>query len=115
MANSSIIEWTWNSRSHTSEENLRWAWLRGCEWNGWPSFLSEPVVPFLLLFWPLWQVLVGVLVVNICWMSIRYRVVSAVLAQFGVFFKLLKWPITIMMGAYFIWHGNYPNAVICGL
>jgi hypothetical protein len=109
------VEWIHNARTHSTQENIWWCWLRGCEWIGWPAFLSEPLVPILLFFWPLWQVLLGILIANICWMPVRYRVVSVVLGSMGVYFRLLKWPLTVLMGAYFFWYGDHVNALICAL
>ena len=40
----------WKTAEHTEEENKRWCWLRACEWGQWPLFVSQPIIPPLLLF-----------------------------------------------------------------
>src|SRR5438874_12445690 len=48
--------------AHYSEPELqRWLHLRAIEWCAWPVFLSQPIVPLLLIWFPPVSVLVAVL------------------------------------------------------
>ena len=107
----------WIFNEHTQFDNhLRWSSLRAVEWNNWPGWLSQAVVPVLLLILPVWKVLVGIYLANACWSLIRYRGVSIFLADLGCLFTyFLKWPVTIAMGIWFLWHGRFTNALLCGL
>jgi hypothetical protein len=82
----------WNPSKHSDDDNLRWCWLRAIEWGNWPMFVSQPVVPIAILFWP-WKIVVGVtIVLNILWaLLIRYNVVILPLAYWATFFVRLKW------------------------
>lgn len=57
----------WNPNEHSDDLNLRWCWLRATEWIRWPYFISQPVVPVMLVFWP-WQAVIAiVLICNLIW------------------------------------------------
>src|SRR6266404_1826922 len=57
----------WDPRIHSGEDNLRWSWLRAVEWGRWPIFLSQPLAPVLLIWWPWHIVVVTVFVANCLW------------------------------------------------
>jgi hypothetical protein len=93
----------WNPRQHTDEENLRWCWLRACEWGSWPAFLSQAIAPLAMIFTPWWVVLGAVLALNTLWaVTVRYRFVSANAAGLGVFVALLRW-LTCPSAAFYLW------------
>jgi hypothetical protein len=75
----------------TDEENLRWAWLRAVEWAAFPAFISQPVLPILYLYLPVWQVVIAVLCASAPWALIRYKFVSPGLANAGCLLVRLKW------------------------
>ena len=52
----------WRPEQHSDDENLRWALLRAIEWKHWPLFLSQPIVPVLLYFYP-WPWVIGLVFV----------------------------------------------------
>jgi hypothetical protein len=82
-------------------ELQRWLHLRAIEWTNWPAFLSQLVLPILVIFyrWP--YVLAGVVVVDILWATIRYSFVSPNLSNTGcLLVGWLKWPVSIGSAAY---------------
>ncbi len=77
----------WSPTDHTDHENLQWAWLRAVEWGDWPIFISQPVAPIVLLFFPWWSVIIVVIVINVTWsLFVRYNVVITSLAFWGAIF-----------------------------
>jgi hypothetical protein len=59
----------WNA-----EEIRRMLWLRAVEWCNWPAYLSLVAVPFLLLAFTWWKVILGVFVANTLWAPFRHRI-----------------------------------------
>jgi hypothetical protein len=103
----------WNPSENSDEENLRWGWLRSVEWIRWPYFISQPIVPVMIAFWPWQYVILGVLICNLLWyFLIRPNFVSLQLADLGALFVRLKWVICPLMGYYFYSHGQKANAAI---
>jgi|SRR6516164_934128 hypothetical protein len=73
---------TWNPDEHSLEENLRWALLRAMEWLTWPNFISQPIVPILLYFYPWPWVIGSVVLISFAWrMVVAPVVVSPTLAN----------------------------------
>ena len=103
----------WNPAEHTDQENLIWCRLRAIEWNAWPVFMSQPIVPLLFLIWPWWVIVVDLIVINVFWgLFIRYKTVIPALAEFGVYFVKLKWlsvPFTVV---FLIMRGQYYLAAV---
>ena len=92
---------------YTDEENLRWAWLRAVEWAAWPAFISQPLLPLLYLYFPVWQVVVVVFCASALWALVRYHFVSPGLATASCLYVRLKW-ITIPVCAIIaIWKQHY--------
>lgn len=104
---------TWQPTEHSNDDNLRWCWLRAVEWGRWPIFLSQPVAPILLLWFPWTYVISGTVVLNILWaLFVRYRFISVFVADAGAMFVLLKWiswPVAVAL--LFLWH-HQPEAWI---
>jgi len=48
-------------------ENARWLLARSIEWVSWPLFISQPLVPLLLLRYDWQPILVAVIVATILW------------------------------------------------
>lgn len=94
----------WNPREHTDQENQEWSSQRASEWSGFPLFLSQPLVPLLLIWFP-WKALVlSLIVINIVWgLIVRYRYVSIALADFGSVFHYWKW-ITCPVAAIYLYY-----------
>ena len=55
----------WNFDEHSDNDNMRWTWLRAVEWGMWPLFISQPIAPIALLFWPWWSVIGIIIAVNL--------------------------------------------------
>ena len=104
----------WNPREHTDRENQDWSSLRASEWGGLPLFLSQPLVPLLLIWFP-WKALVLSLVaINFTWgLTARYRFISIALADLGSVFHYWKW-ITCPVAATYLYYavGDSHKALI---
>ena len=98
--------------SYTGPEIERWLHIRAIEWTAWPSFITQPVVPILFVFYPWYWVLVGVFLIGIPWCAVRYSFVSLRLAQLAVFFVLLKWPAALGSAIYLFIERKYVPAII---
>jgi hypothetical protein len=88
-------------------------WLRAVEWANWPSFLTQPLVPILLIFfwWPL--VLAGIIVLDLLWATIRYSYVNPKLANTGaILVAWVKWPAAIGAAIYLFVQGKYINGAL---
>ena len=75
--------------------------LRSIEWANWPLFISQPVIPVLLIYVDWWELFLGIIVLDWIWSLVRFRYQSITLALLGAFFVRLKWPSSILMGIYF--------------
>jgi hypothetical protein len=98
----------WNPVHHSAEENTRWSWLRAVEWIEWPLFLSQPVVPVLLYFYP-WQWVLGVTaLIGLLWrLLVVPSFISTELAYLGPLFVVLKY-VTAPVIAFLLWRQNEP-------
>jgi len=76
---------------------VRRTWLRAVEWCCWPSYISALFVP-VLLFWVIWwKLLLCLLLANLIWIPVRYRITSFALSDFSATVVLFcKWPISIV-------------------
>src|SRR6516165_6895732 len=93
----------WKPEQHTDDENLRWAWLRAVEWLGWPQFISQPIIPILLYFYP-WPWVVGFvsLATLAWWFMVTPRFTPATAIDVSVYFAGFRF-LTSPVMAYFIW------------
>ena len=89
----------------TASQLDRWVWLRAAEWMNFPSFVSQPVVPVLLVFIPWLYVLAGVLLLDFIWVLLRYRYIHLRLAVYAAQFVIFtKWPAAIGSAAFLFLH-----------
>jgi CheY-like chemotaxis protein len=87
------------------DEAVRWAWLRAIEWGAFPAYLSQLVAPILFVFYPWYYVLLGVVVLGIAWLPVRYTFVSVRLASVAcLVVVLLKWPAAIVSSVFLFRH-----------
>jgi hypothetical protein len=103
----------WKPSEHSDDDNLRWAHLRAMEWITWPLFISQPLVPILLYFYP-WPWVVGlVLLITFAWrLVVAPVVVSPMLANAAAMFVKLRFAASPIM-AFLIWQrGDYWIAVL---
>lgn len=98
--------------NYTGPEIERWLHLRAIEWVGWPSFVTQPVVPVLIVFFPWYWVIAGLFALNVLWFVVRYSFISPRLAQLAVYFVILKWPATLASAVYLFIHRSYPSGVL---
>lgn len=102
-----------NTYDFTEDELRRWLLLRATEWCYFPGFISQPVVPISLIFFPLVTVLLSIFLINLLWVYVRYSYVNINLARFAVFFVgYLKWPATIGSFIYLLINKQYLPAVV---
>jgi hypothetical protein len=91
----------------------RFLWLRAAEWANWPSFVSQPIVPCLLIFYPWYYILGGVFVLDILWASIRYTYVNVTAATKAVIFvSFLKWPAAVFSAIYLLRDHRYLSGAL---
>lgn len=94
-----------NPRLYTDDENLRWCWLRAVEWGQWPLFVGQLIGPVMLLMFTWWYVAAAIVILTWVWALIRYRFVSIVLAWSGPCVIILKWPVSLWHGPFFLGDG----------
>jgi hypothetical protein len=100
--------------SQYSEPELqRWLHLRAIEWCAWPVFLSQPVVPLLLIIFRPVPVLIAVVAAEFLWRFVRYAFVSPRLVSAGATFVIfLKWPCAIGAAIYLAVQHRYTVAFL---
>jgi len=103
-----------NPLKHTDGEVFHWCWLRAVEWGDWPLFFSQLIAPVLFLLFRWWYVVATIIILSWLWVLIRYKYVSIFLGGLGPFVIVLKWPVSIGVGVYFLVKGNYALAAISG-
>jgi len=102
--------------SYTDAEVRRWLYLRAVEWNAWPTFASQPLIPVFLVIFPIWPVLAGLLAADLLWRFVRYSFVSPTLAKAGALFvTFLKWPCALGSAIYLFAHQRYIMGIVAAL
>jgi|ERR1039457_6227252 hypothetical protein len=97
----------------TEVEVKRMLWLRAIEWNALPSFVSQPFVPILFIFFPWVLVIFVVMVLSVIWVPIRYLFVNFRVATVACLFVVwCKWPASIGSSIYLFIHHQPVPAVI---
>jgi hypothetical protein len=96
----------------SKDEFVRISWLRSVEWLKWPVFISQPLIPVLIAFFPIWQVAVGIVIIGWLWLLVRSRYVNYSLMRFGALWVRLKWPLMIVMAVYFGAHHEWGHVVL---
>jgi hypothetical protein len=91
----------------TDEEIRRWIYIRAIEWASYPSFISQPIFPILLIFFDWWKIIIVLFCLEILWSFIRYRYFNPFISSNAVYFVKLKWPLIIVCLIYFILAGKY--------
>jgi hypothetical protein len=97
----------------TDTEIRRWLWLRAVEWNAFPSYSSQPLVPIMFIFFPWYLVIATVLALNILWTAMRYSYVNVAISKNAAYFVYFaKWPLTIGSAIYLFLHHELIPALI---
>lgn len=94
--------WLDELRAEPTEYRVMYAWARALEWEIFPAFISQPLVPLLyvLLGWK--QTLFWILGINFVWnLVFCTAVISLQLAAFGMLWAKLKWFSIAGYGIYF--------------
>jgi hypothetical protein len=96
----------WRPEQHSDSENLRWVLLRAIEWKHWPLFLSQPVVPVLLNFYP-WPWVIGLVVIATFawWFIVAPLFTPSTVVDIAVYFVYLRF-VTSPLMAYWIWQNG---------
>ena len=69
--------------------------------------LSQPLLPILYIYFPVYWVLLGVILLGFAWLPFRYRFASLQLATLGCYWVHLKW-LTIPIGLFVLFRqGRY--------
>jgi hypothetical protein len=96
----------WKSLEHSDDENLRWTWLRAIEWRHWPLFVSQPIVPILLYFYPWPWVLISLAVITfVWWFVIAPSFTPTAAVDLAVYFVWLRFA-TSPVAAYSLWQSG---------
>lgn len=90
-------------------------WLRAVEWQAWPSFLSQPIVPVLYLFYPWYRVLLALAIANLLWLPVRAPLANHRVAFWGCLFVRLKWITTPIVAVFFLSERRWGMAVLTAL
>jgi hypothetical protein len=94
-----------NFAGYTDDMMTRWLWLRAVEWGNFPSYISTPIAPILLIFYPWYFVVLGIIALSCVWSLVRYSFVSVRLAGAATVFHIcLKWPAAIGSSIYLFIH-----------
>ena len=97
----------------TEHELQRWLWLRSVEWANWPAFLSQPLLPILVIFfwWP--YVLGGVVIIDLLWALVRYSFVSPRLSKIAcLLVAWFNWPLAIGSAIYLFMLKSWLAAIL---
>jgi hypothetical protein len=88
-------------------------WLRAAEWTNWPTFVSQPLVPILFIFYSWYVVIAGLLVLGVLWAGIRYKYINLTAARAAVpFVVFAKWPAAIGSAIYLYTQHRYFAGVL---
>lgn len=94
--------------SWTDVEIKKLIWIRAIEWCNWPAFISGAAVPILLLWITWWKVLVGVIIINSLWATVRHSVHNLKIANIAALLVTPgQWPVmlicTVIQGVHRHW------------
>lgn len=98
----------WKPERHSDDENLRWALLRAIEWKHFPLFISQPIVPVLIYFYP-WPWVIGLVVIATFawWFIVAPQFTPPTAVDIAVYFVWLRFAASPLM-AYWIWESGHP-------
>lgn len=99
--------------NYDNVEIQRWLLLRAIEWNAFPAFASQPLVPIAFLLFSWYWVIATVVVLNILWSGIRYSYVNITAANVACLFVVwAKWPFSIGSAIYLFIHLQFVPGLI---
>jgi DNA-binding response OmpR family regulator len=101
------------SVTYTETEIQRWLQLRAIEWSGWPAFITQPIIPLLLVSLPVLPVLLTLLAIGTVWPFVSRSCISLPLVKLSpLVLTFLKWPSTIGCAALLFMHHRAGVAVL---
>ena len=102
-----------NLSQYSEPELQRWLHLRAIEWCAWPVFLSQPLLPALLVAFPPLPLILAIVAAEFLWRFVRYSFVSPRLASAGATFVVTaKWPLAIGATICLVLQHRYSVAVL---
>jgi hypothetical protein len=94
-----------NFAGYTDAEIQRWLHMRAIEWSGFPGYLAQIIAPILFIFYPWWQVLLGVFLISLPWCIVRYWFVMPELSdKICLVVVWLTWPVCVGSAIYLSFH-----------
>ncbi len=89
--------------------------LRAIEWEFWPLFLSQPLIPALLLLYDWRWVWALVWVSTLLWFPWRLELANVYFAVWGQrIVNFLRWPVTIGTALWFLANGMVLKGLLAG-
>lgn len=133
--------WKGKFDEYSEEWLFRFSHVRAIEWCGMPLFISQPLVPIGLIFFPAWPFVLIVVTASWAWRAVRYRLIgvsftqssggSNLFARYGTpsisalnlirladcvqWLVHLKWPIAIGAGIILFLQGRIAQALLASL
>ncbi|HUW52095.1 MAG TPA: hypothetical protein VMV99_01560 [Rhodanobacter sp.] len=99
----------------TDEAKAKWSLLRAIEWGIWPLFVSQPIIPVMLIYIDWVIVISSLFIISTIWQIICLNLVNLTLSEFGCRFVKLKWYVSISVAFYLIVLKHYELAALAGL
>ena len=97
------MSWREDLQAMPEEYRMKYAWARAVEWQMFPAFVAQPLVPLCYLFLSWQRTLVLVVFLNFAWNLICCKAfISVSLAAYGMLWTKLKWITMAACGAYFL-------------
>ena len=85
------------------------------QWGTWPMFISQPIAPVAILFFPWRTVVLTTLLATVLWIGfVRYAIVVPALAFWGAVLVRLKW-IASPAAALILWRRGAGGAATVAL
>jgi hypothetical protein len=89
------MSFLWNPSEHTFEENAQWARLRAIEWKALPAYITQPIVPILLLVFDWYLIIIMLILAAFVWRPIRWRFISIPVASASAIFVFTIMPLAL--------------------
>jgi uncharacterized membrane protein (Fun14 family) len=90
----------WKIAKHTEKENNDYFRARASEWANYPLFILQSFIPILFYFTKWWYLIIGVYILNLFWVPLRYKFVNIQLLDFGWRLNKAKWAILAVTGIF---------------
>lgn len=99
--------------NYSINELGRWCTLRAMEWCSFPAFITQPIIPILLIFFNIKNIFISLVITEIIWvLFVRYRYINLDLMDIGPIFVKLKFVTVPASCICFLINHNIPLALI---